>query len=211
VAKTKVFCIGFQKTGTTSMEKALRDFGYRVTGVYSPKISLQELRETYVKSCLEIAASFDAAQDMPWPLMYRELDQAFPGSRFILNVRDTESWYKSISGHFAGDGTPLQLLIYGEDAPSPIGHEERYKQVYEAHNRAVKEYFKDRPGDLLVMDLEAGDGWEKLCPFLGEPIPATPFHHANPSKIRQTLLYRVGRRLRKLGIGGSVGTGFWAR
>ncbi len=30
--KTKVFCIGFHKTGTSSLAVALKTFGYRVTG-----------------------------------------------------------------------------------------------------------------------------------------------------------------------------------
>ena len=30
--KTKVFCIGFHKTGTTSMAVALKQLGYKVTG-----------------------------------------------------------------------------------------------------------------------------------------------------------------------------------
>jgi Sulfotransferase domain len=33
----------------------------------------------------------------------------------------------------------------------------------------------------LVMDIAAGDDWEKLCPFLGLPIPEVGFPHANAS------------------------------
>ena len=29
------------------------------------------------------------------------------------------------------------------------------------------------------MDLAAGDGWSKLCPFLGKPVPDAPFPHLN--------------------------------
>jgi hypothetical protein len=41
----------------------------------------------------------------------------------------------------------------------------------------VKEYFRDRPDDLLVMNICAGEGWEKLCPFLGLAIPKVKFPH----------------------------------
>jgi hypothetical protein len=27
------------------------------------------------------------------------------------------------------------------------------------------------------MNLVEGDGWEKLCPFLGVPVPSVPFPH----------------------------------
>jgi hypothetical protein len=211
VARTKVFCIGFQKTGTTSMEKALRQFGYRVTGVFGDDLPLEDVRRTYVQTALKLAGEYDAVQDLPFPLVFRELDQAFPGSKFILTVRDTDRWFKSISSHFGEGRGPLQALAYGEDAPHPVGHEQRYREVYEAHNRDVLAYFKDRPNDLLVLDLEAGDGWDKLCPFLGEPVPDIPFYHANAAQLRQTMLYRVVARLRKFGVGGKVGTGFWAQ
>ena len=35
--KAKVFCIGFHKTGTTSLERALEMLGYRVTGPNNTK------------------------------------------------------------------------------------------------------------------------------------------------------------------------------
>ena len=35
--KAKVFCIGSHKTGTTSLEVALKKLGYRVTGGFGTK------------------------------------------------------------------------------------------------------------------------------------------------------------------------------
>jgi hypothetical protein len=200
VAKTKVFCIGFQKTGTSSMEKALQHLGYRVAGVFGVRTSFEELQRTYVETGLKAAAASDAVQDMPFPLMFRELDQAFPGSRFVLTMRDSDSWFRSISSHFNDTPSGLQQLTYGEDAPAPVGHEARYRQVYEAHNAAVLDYFKDRPADLLVMDLQRGDGWEQLCPFIDEAVPNVPFAHANSAKVRERLLYRAAAQLRKYGV-----------
>ena len=52
----------------------------------------------------------------------------------------------------------------------------------------IKEYFKDRPGDLLVMNICEGEGWEKLCPFLGVPIPNEPFPNVNKSIKHKTKL-----------------------
>ena len=45
----------------------------------------------------------------------------------------------------------------------------------------------DRPGKLVEMDFSSGDGWEKLCPFLGLPVPAKPFPHANKAEGRKPL------------------------
>ena len=41
-------------------------------------------------------------------------------------------------------------------------------------------YFsKNRPNDLLVMNICDGEGWEVLCPFLNKPIPNVIFPKKN--------------------------------
>ena len=197
----KVFCIGFQKTGTSSLRDALAELGYSVTGVFGRDVPLAELRDTYVERGLEIAARFDAVEDMPWPLMFRELDHAYPGSKFILTIRDTDRWYKSIAGHFGANPYHIQQLTYGEDAPAPVGHEERYREVYDAHNEAVRTYFADRPDDLLEFWLERGHGWAELGAFLGrDDVPEGPFVHTNSIKQRRSIAYRIRAKLIRLGV-----------
>ena len=39
------------------------------------------------------------------------------------------------------------------------------------HNREVREHFRDRPDDLLVIDLTRDGRWEPICEFLGHPVP----------------------------------------
>ena len=196
----KVFCIGFQKTGTSSVRDALQTLGYKVRGVYGRDVELEALRETYVERGLELATQFDAVEDMPWPLLYKQLDEHFPGSKFILTWRETDRWYSSISGHFGDQPYHIQQLTYGDDAPAPVGHEQRYRSVYEAHNAEVRDYFRDRPEDLLVMNLEDGDGWDQLGAFLNITTPGGPFVRTNTSTQRRSLVQRVRRRLSRLGL-----------
>lgn len=198
--RNKVFCVGFQKTGTSSMRDALHHLGYEVAGVYGRDKSLEQLRETYVRQGLEIAKDYDAVEDMPWPLIFRELDRAFPGSKFILTRRDTDRWYRSIASHFGANPYHIQQLTYGDDAPAPVGHEARYRQVYEGHNRSVIDHFAGRSGDLLVMELEKGDGWAKLGAFLDVAVPAGPFVRTNTSVQRGTVLQRLRKRLDRMGV-----------
>jgi len=198
--KTKVFCIGFQKTGTSSLRDALQQLGYEVVGVYGRNQSLVHLRETFVAQGLELARRYDAVEDMPWPLIFRELDEAFPASRFILTRRETDRWYRSIAGHFGANPYHIQQLTYGDDAPAPVGHEARYRAVYEAHNAAVLDHFAERPDDLLVMDLEKGDGWDELGAFLKVAVPGGPFVRTNSSDQRRSLVQRVRRKLNRLGL-----------
>ena len=202
--KTKVFCIGFQKTGTSSMRDALRKLGYRVAGVYGRDQSLDQLRASYVEEGLALAREHDAVEDMPWPLIFRQLDAAFPRSKFILTLRHTGAWYKSIASHFGSTPDPIHQLTYGDHAPAPVGNEERYCEVYNAHNAAVRQHFADRPGDLLVMELAKGDGWEKLGSFLDVPVPEGPFVRTNTAEQRNSLAQRIRKKLFKLGVPVSV-------
>ena len=37
------------------------------------------------------------------------------------------------------------------------------------------DYFKDRPDDLLIMNMSKKAGWKELCPFLKVPIPSIDY------------------------------------
>jgi hypothetical protein len=170
-ARRKVFGIGFHKTATTSLANALYVLGYNVTGYFGthdPDISKHVYEQAY-----SLADRFDAAQDIPWPILYKELDQRYPGSKFILTIRPDEKWIASVVKHFKDKYIPAHEWIYGVRIAR--GNEDVYLQRYREHNREVREYFKDRPNDLLVMDITAGDRWNKLCPFLGLEIPPVEF------------------------------------
>jgi hypothetical protein len=168
----KVFCIGFHKTGTTSLGRALATLGYRVAGPFGT--GDPDIRATALRRAMAIAREHDAVQDNPWPLLYRALDRAFPGSRFVLTLREPERWLASALRFFGEESTPMREWIYG--AGSPVGSEDAYRRRFECHNREVREYFRGRD-DLLTIDLEAGDGWERLCGFLGLGPPDLPFPH----------------------------------
>lgn len=179
---TKVFGIGFHKTGTKSLASALQQLGYRVTGsnaVHDPLIATRAL----ALAC-DLAERHDAFQDNPWPMLYREMDSRYPGSRFILTTRPTEKWLRSVVHYFGDRSTPMREWIYGPGHGSPLGNEALYVERYERHNADVRAYFRDRPADLLEIAITEGEGWEKLCPFLGHPVPAAPFPHANKGESR---------------------------
>jgi hypothetical protein len=192
--KAKVFCIGFHKTGTTSLKEALEILGYRVTGpngVNNPGIN----KNSVLSMAFKLVDDFDAFQDNPWPIIYKEIDERYPGSQFILTLRDSESWIKSQVKHFGSSKTPMRTWIYGVGCP--LGNEDTYVNRFESHNIGVQEYFKDRPEDLLIIDLSEGNCWEKLCPFLGLAIPDIPFPHANKA-INRATRHSLSNRLARL-------------
>ena len=183
--KAKVFCIGFHKTGTTSLEVALSKLGYSVAGSFGTKDP--EIESKVHEMAFAMVAEYDAFEDNPWPILYRELDERFPGSKFILTRRPSENWIRSQVKDFATTETPMRRWIYGEDAGCPEGNEDTYIARYERHNREVLDYFSDRPNDLLVVDFPNDDGWTRICPFLDVDIPDEPFPHANKASLSRRM------------------------
>lgn len=198
VMTAKVFCIGFHKTGTSSLERALTMLGYQVTGPNG--VRDRKIAEHVLPMAQKLVPRYDAFQDNPWPIIYKEMDVAWPGSKFILTERDPDAWLRSQVRHFGTKTRPMRQWIYG--AGCPQGNEDIYRARFVRHYQEVRAYFADRPDDLLVLDLTAGDGWEKLCPFLGQDIPAVPFPHSNKAEAREQRRQWRNRFKRWLGSAG---------
>jgi hypothetical protein len=171
----KVFCIGFHKTGTSSLSAALKILGYSVTGPNG--VNDPNIRDNVLSMADDLLEVFDAFQDNPWPLLYERMDKKYPGSKFILTIRDSRGWMRSQVRHFGGRKTPMREWIYG--AGCPKDNEEIYIGVYERHNQMALSYFRERPNDFIVMDLARGDGWKELCAFLDKPPVDELFPHRN--------------------------------
>lgn len=185
-AEQKVFGLGLSKTGTSSLTEALNLLG--VPSVHYPHDgrTLEELRAGRFR--LSILEEFQGVTDIPVAPFYAQLDTAFPGSKFVLTVRKRWAWLRSCEAHWRLmgdwlDNFPDFKRFHEFACAAAYGtltfDRERFSRAYEEHGRGVLDYFRERPGDLLVMDICAGEGWEKLCPFLGLPAPAAPFPHAN--------------------------------
>lgn len=178
----KIFGIGLSKTGTTSLYAALTTLGYHtITSRHMRKLELREWRAGDFSK--DYFAKVDAATDLPLGTYFRELDQRYPGSRFILTERPVDSWISSVERQFRSQPDPVsqyrrdvRLGIYGVS----VFNEMRFRRVIEEHSTAVRAHFRDRPGQLLVQNYFAGDGWETLCQFLGKPVPDSDFPNVKP-------------------------------
>lgn len=173
----KIFGIGANRTATTSLTTALALLGFRSTSDWSHHKTMAQLiiRNRFDFPFLE---EIDCIADLPIPSIYPELDRTYPGSKFILTIRDTESWLASEERHHRRVRGPLfeNALMYG----TWRFDRELFERRYLEHNARARAYFRDRPQDLLVLDICAGEGWSKLCPFLGREQPGGPFPHENP-------------------------------
>ena len=194
IDRPRVFCIGWHKTGTTTLGLALVELGYSVVGCRLDMV--RPLRRSDLDTVLDTAGEYDAVQDVPWAALFKELDERYPGSRFILTQREEFSWLKSARRHFADAYVPLHEWLYGEGVLQ--GHEALYLDRFRRHDREVRDYFREREDDLLIMDLQGGDGWDSLCRFLGHDPPKRPFPHANKGPHSYTAKDRLVAGLRRV-------------
>lgn len=198
----KIFGIGWAKTGTTTLGRCFEILGYEHQ---SQRLDLvHDLREGDLSRIRRVAEDKESFEDWPWIILFRELDEMFPGSKFVLTTRDPEQWVRSYTNMLRTQGeasqelTEIRRTLY--DLPFPDVTEEQLLERYRRHHREVKQYFSDRPDDLLVVNWEDGDGWEELCGFLGVETPDASFPHANRGRYAGRVQYYVRRALEKIGL-----------
>jgi hypothetical protein len=181
---TRIFGIGMHRTATTSLHRAFQMLGFESAhwpSAHWAKAVYNEMTTLGYSRTLERSY---AACDLPIPLLYRELDMAYPGSKFILTVRDEIKWLRSVRRHWDRNKNPFRAswdqdpfthrvhnILYGRKDFDWETMLDRYRR----HNAEVCEYFKDRFQDLLVMDMETVVGWPELCGFLNVPTPTLDY------------------------------------
>lgn len=187
---TRILCIGLHKTGTTSLHDALEILGYNSGHWRSAHWAKKIWTEMTIRSRSPTLERCYALSDLPIPLLYREIDRAYPGSKFILTHRDEKSWLRSVKNHWDPTKNPFRAQWDTDPFTHKI-HRELYGRKnfdagiflerYRRHNKEVREYFKDRPADLLELDIMEGKTWERLCGFLDIPYPDMPYPNKNIS------------------------------
>jgi len=169
----KIFCIGYQKTGTTTLGRSLKMLGYKHSS-FDEEIYLKYYRENRnLDKILEYTSKFESFDDMPWLKkdLIPILDETFPGSKFIYLERDEESWKKSLNTwHYKKFGVYPDI--------------EQRLHEYRQHKNFVMEYFKDRIGeDLIILNIKDKNGFKKLSSFLGKSAPMNSFPHFNKTEL----------------------------
>lgn len=200
-ATVKVFGIGLNKTGTTTLGACGRILGYR-TKSWDRDLLLDVVDKRDLSSAIGVIKENDFFEDWPWPLIYQEIDKEFPKSKFILTTRADEfKWLQSLKNHSLRTNPfrHVRKLVYGHNYPHR--HEDEHIEFYLRHNESVREYFKHRPNDLLEVCWENNDGWNELCGFLGKSIPETAFPHSNrgidkDAPLSWKVINHIGRYIR---------------
>ncbi|MGO3184208.1 MAG: sulfotransferase family protein [Aequorivita sp.] len=188
--KQKIFCIGRNKTGTTSLKKAFKDLEYVVGNQRKAEQLLRAYKNNDFDAITAYCNTAQVFQDFPfsYPETYKYLDKAYPNSKFILTIRnDPEQWFNSVTKfhakRFGADTIPnkndlqnanyvwkgwmweCNRLMY-KTPENDIYNKEILINSYNDYNTSVINYFKDRPDDLLILNIAKEGAYQKFCKFL---------------------------------------------
>lgn len=180
----KIFGIGWAKTGTKTLGQCLRILGYNHQ---SRRLDLVKyLQKGDLSRIYSLARKKDSFEDWPWIILFKELDEEFPQSKFILTVRDEKDWLNSYRNLLSNEGKPtrrinkIRRFLY--ELPFPDVTDAQLIERYREHNRNVLSYFSTKKNQLLVVNWGKGDGWEELCAFLNKETPDIELPHLNKGK-----------------------------
>ena len=185
----KIFCIGFNKTGTTSLLNFFLKLSIKTCDGIAAA-NFKEIKEFYnsedkLKYLEPLILSFDAFEDVPWPIFYKELFNRYPKSYFILTTRNTDAWIRSCKNHFRSSSHkyPIHELMYGIGRGTPIGNEKEWINTYEKHNEDVIQFFsKNKNANFLHIKIDEEDNKEiskKILEFIDLPKSKIYFETSN--------------------------------
>lgn len=90
----KVFGLGLSRTGTASLGHALNLLGVKTIHYPHDERTFADLRNANYR--LHILDDYQGIVDIPVCPYYPQLDEVYPGSKFILTVREKNSWLTSL-------------------------------------------------------------------------------------------------------------------
>lgn len=180
LSRPKIFCISFQRTGTTSVGQFFIEHNYRVA-TWSVSRRNDWTVKWFKGDYENIFNSFDfktsqVFEDDPWFCLdfYKVLFHRFPDSKFILVERNADKWFDSMVSHSKGralGNTHRHSVLYQRlnefynqkfeepnlyssiiDNKLPLNeeHREHYTNIYKLRNNEVKSFFEIFGSERLV-------------------------------------------------------------
>lgn len=206
----KIFGIGASKTGTTTLSKCLNTLGYSCSGWQPQAIFHWKNNNLDIEYLLKIADKGEGFTDFPWNYIdyYKIFDEKFPGSKFVLTIRNPESWFRSMAKWYTNERGQVYFLwrinnkykqhpqrelilqrfkliaynMFNTKDLALVQSKQIYINSYKQRNKEITDYFKDRPHDLLTINFEKETGWKNICKFFKKPLIKGTLPHLNKSR-----------------------------
>lgn len=185
----KIVGSGLGRTGTKSMQTALNMLG---VGPCHHMIEVMQHPES-VPLWIEAGAGrpdwdaifkdYNSMVDYPGAAYWRELAAYYPDAKVLHTQRDPDKWFESTQATIFAPGggvnSPGPMATFFNSFTGPFRehiHDRAFMTDYfRRHNETVKATI---PAERLLI-YEVGEGWERLCKFLGVPVPTEPYPSEN--------------------------------
>nr|XP_039274005.1 uncharacterized protein LOC120347959 [Styela clava] len=204
-----VLAVGFPKTGTKSLGVALAKLGYKT---YDYDKTLYYLGKEWMKivehggtkdDFYKMYKDVDASVDGPTSHFWHEILEAFPDTKIIFMVKDSEeNWWKSFEKTCKRmqRNYLFRLFTFLSPTANAFRHQlqcvsrvtlgtqnESFFKVFADVNPTIaKQRYRNHNANVLMnapkdqlLEFHPREGWEKLCKFLNKPIPDVAFPHKN--------------------------------
>lgn len=196
MASRKIFVIGFNKCGTSSLHYFFKNNNLKSLhwgGTDEKTNSACIIMRNFMlgRNILQGIEQYDAYSDLSFAnnniyiegsRFYKQFYEQYPDALFILNTRDVGRWVKSRFNHHHGSLVKRSLNVYHCT-------EDELKALWEAqflqHNAEVRKFFAETGGNFLEFNIES-DPLEKLLEFLKPIGDFDPEHwiQANQTKAK---------------------------
>lgn len=199
----KIVGAGLGRTGTKSMQTALAQLGFGPCHHMLEVFEFPDSMPLWIEAAAgnpdwdAIFKHYQSAVDYPSAAYWRELAVHYPQARVLLTVRDPDEWFESVHATIMApdsmarhEDTEVQARFFAtvrRHLPPQLDDRRVMTAFFRAHVQAVIAAIE--PDRLLVY--QVGEGWERLCRFLGVPVPSAPFPRENS---REDFISRVRAR-----------------
>jgi hypothetical protein len=186
----KIVGSGLGRTGTKSMQTALNMLGFgpchHMVEVFAhpDSVPMWIAAGAGKPDWDAIFKDYQSMVDYPGAAYWRELAAHYPDAKVLHTQRDPDKWFDSTQATIFAPGggvdqTEGPMAPFFSSFTGPFRahmHDRAFMTDYfRRHNEAVKAAI---PADRLLI-YETGEGWERLCKFLGVPVPAEPYPSEN--------------------------------
>ena len=208
----RIIGAGLGRTGTMSMKLALEQLGvgrcYHMAELIADfsRLPLWLRAADGAADWEAVFAGFSATVDYPGCTYWRELAAFYPDAKVLLTVRDPDDWFDSTQATIFS--APMRARIAGSpmegffqkavlrDFRDRIDDRAFMTETFRRHNDAVRSAI---PPERLL-EYEVGEGWPRLCAFLGVAVPAAPFPRVNTRDEMQRMMAAAGAAPASAGV-----------